>query len=619
MLRPDELVVDNFAGGGGASTGIEQALDELGFAHGIDVALNHDEEACAMYRANHPRTEVMCQSVYKADPRDVVLQASRRRGSDTPLPVGLGWFSPDCTDHSKAKGGAPIRSRASRDLAWVIVHWAKLVGPRVIMMENVEEWLGWGPLRQRRWPDGREMTDLHGNPVLERDPDRAGETFTKWHKALERPGRGLRYNIEFRELRASKYGAPTIRKRLLLIARRDDVAISWPAETHGPGLLPYRTAAECIDWSIPCPSIFERKRPLADATMRRIARGVKRYVLDAAKPFIVGLAHGHHVERPGARCHDTDEPVRTIHAGGGNFAIVQPFIAPITHHGDDRVHAIDDPLRTVTTANRGELALIAPVVVGCGGRAGQSRPRGGDEPMATLTAKADSCFVAATLVQSGYGERDGQAPRALDIEKPLGTVVGTPKHALVAAFLAQHNGGERNENRVMARSADEPLSTTTTRGTQQQVVAAILSHQYSSNTAGGQGDPDQPIKTITTGGHAALVAAFMQKYYSMGGQDAPADEPMHTLTTKARMGLVTITIAGEPYVIVDIGMRMLTPRELFNAQGFPPDYVINPMVNGKPLTKTAQIRMCGNSVCPPLARALVLANFGGAQRAAEVA
>ena len=611
MIDAAELVIDNFAGGGGASTGIEAAIGRP-----IDVALNHDEEACAMYRVNHPGTHVLCQSVFKADPRDVVLEASRRRGAASSLPVGLTWFSPDCTDHSKAKGGKPIRNKASRDLAWVIPLWAERVEPRIILMENVEEWLGWGPLRVRRWPDGREMFDLQGNPVLERDPDRAGEFFQKWLRKMRRPRKGLRYDIEYRELRASHYGAPTIRKRLLLVARRDGEPIVWPAETHGPSLLPYRTAAECIDWSIPCPSIFERKRPLAPATMRRIARGVKRYVLDAAKPFIVGLAHGHHAERAGARSHDTDEPLRTIHAGGGNFALVQPFIAPITHHGDDRVHPIDEPLRTVTTAHRGEHALIAAHITKFQENSIGSAP---DEPLHTAMAGAPRHgVVAATLVQTGYGERPGQAPRSLDLEKPLGTIVGTPKHALVAAFLAQHNGGPNNEG-YAGRAADVPLSTTVTRGTQQQIVTAILSHQYSSNTCGGQGDLREPIKTVTTGGHHALVAAFMQKYYGSGGQDAPAGDPMHTLTAIARMGLVTVTIEGEPYVIVDIGMRMLTPRELFNAQGFPRDYVIDLEWTGHHpksgklgtwrLTKTAQIRMCGNSVCPPISESLVRANF----------
>jgi DNA (cytosine-5)-methyltransferase 1 len=559
MMRPEELVIDNFAGGGGASTGIEAAIGRP-----IDVALNHDQEACAMYRANHPATTVLCQSVYKADPRDVVREASQRRGSDKPLPVGLAWFSPDCTDHSKAKGGAPIRNRHSRDLAWVIIHWAELVGPRIIMMENVEEWLGWGPLRQRRWPSGSPnagapMFDLKGAAVLERDPDREGEYFRKWRRQLRRAS----YKVEFMELRASHYGAPTIRKRLFLVARRDGMPIVWPAPTHGPrgngqGLRSYRTAADCIDWSIPCPSIFARKRPLAEATLRRIAKGIQRYVIDAAEPFIV----------------------------------------PMTHAGSDRVQGIGEPLRTVTCAHRGELAVVVPTIVGCGGRAGQSRPRGGDEPMGTVTAKADACVVAPYLVPR-YGERDGQEPRTREICEPMPTIVPTQNGAsLVTAFMAQHNGG------MVGHRMDDPVSTISQRGTQQQLVAAFIKRDFGTST----GAPaDGPLPTITAdgGGHASLVQAFLLKYYETAiGQDLR--DPLHTATAKARFGLVTVS--GEEWQIVDIGMRMLTARELFRAQGFPEAYIIDPLLHGKPLTKTAQIRMCGNSVCPPLSQALVAAN-----------
>lgn len=498
-ITESEIIVDNFAGGGGASTGIEAA-----FGRPVDIAINHDREAVAMHDANHPHTLHYCQSIWRADPIEVA--AGR--------PIGLAWFSPDCKHFSKAKGGKPVEKHI-RDLAWVVVDWAKAVRPRVIMLENVEEFRDWGPLITTE--DGRQM------PC----PARKGLTFRRWVREL----RALGYQVEWRELRACEYSgivlpvAPTIRKRLFVIARCDGLPIVWPAQTHGAGLIPYRTAAECIDWSIPCPSIFERSRPLAEATMRRIARGVMRYVVNAKQPFIV----------------------------------------PMTHTGGDRVHPIDEPLRTITTAQRGELALVSPQIVGVGGRMGQSRPRGGDEPFQTVTSKGDA--------------------------------------ALVAAFLAQHNTG------VVGHDARSPISTLTSRGTQQGVVTAILSHAYTSNTAGGAGDPRRPMKTITAGGgHHALVAAFLTKYYGTADSCGLA-EPLHTVTSKDRFGLVTVEIAGEPYAIADIGMRMLTPRELFRAQGFPDSYIIDPVLDGKPLTKTAQIRMCGNSVCPPIAEALVRANL----------
>lgn len=469
----DELIVDNFAGGGGASTGIEAA-----FGRPVDVAINHDAQAIAMHSINHPATVHYCESVFSVDPEEIT-------GNQ---PVGLAWFSPDCTHFSKAKGGAP-RSPRVRGLAWVVIRWARRVKPRVIMLENVEEFQDWGPLLE----DGRPS------------PERRGQTFALWRDQLRAAG----YQVEMRELRACDYGAPTTRKRLFVIARRDGLPIAWPAPTHGPGRArPYRTAAECIDWSIPCPSIFDRARPLAENTMRRIARGVMRYVVNAAEPFIVGLAHGSHAERPGSRSHSLHEPIRTVHAGGGNFALVAP-----------------------------------------------------------------------TLVQTGYGERDGQQPRSLDIGAPLGTVVaGGQKHALVAAFLAKHYGG----NETPGTSMRAPMDTITT----QDHHALVTAH-----AEGDRGDQ---------------VHALLMKYYG-SDQDPRLDEPLHTITTRDRFGLVTVR--GEQYAIADIGMRMLRPRELYRAQGFPESYVIDFDYQGKPLPKAAQVRMCGNSVSPPVATALVRANF----------
>ena len=580
-----ELVADSFAGGGGASTGIRMALGRC-----PDIAVNHDGDALAMHEVNHPHTLHIREDVWAVDP---MASIGHRQ-------VGLLWASPDCKHFSKAKGGKPV-SKKIRGLAWVVCKWAAKVKPRVIIMENVEEFRTWGPLIQ---------IDGEWHP----DPARKGETFDRFTARLKRHG----YVIEHRELRACDYGAPTIRKRLFLIARRDRLPIVWPAPTHGNPkslavqrgkLLPWRTAAECIDWTIPCPSIFERKKPLAEATLRRIARGVMRYVVNADTPFIV----------------------------------------PIANYGSGlRVNGIDDPLTTITANPKGGAhAVVVPTLVGVGARAGQSRPRGLDEPTATIVSKADTAIVTAcltkfsenstgqepheplhtvmagaprhgivtaTLIQTGYGERPGQAPRALDIEQPLGTVVGGgAKHAVVAAFLAQHNTMP-NGGIHAGHAASEPVSTISASGAQQQVVTSHLIKLANSDTRSG-GTSEAGLPPARSGentqtaacGHAGEVRAFLVKYYGNDKDGAPLTEPMHTLPTKDRMGLVMVH--GEPYQIVDIGMRMLTPRELATAQGFPADYIIDRRPDGTALTKTAQVRMIGNSVCPPVAAALVSANF----------
>jgi DNA (cytosine-5)-methyltransferase 1 len=459
VIRSWEKIVDCFAGGGGASLGIELAL-----GRSPDVAINHDPEALAMHAANHPRTLHLCGDVWEVKPLDVCQGQAHT--------VGLLWASPDCKHFSKAKGGALKRSKEIRSLAWVVVNWAREVHPRVIILENVEEFQTWGPL------------DGEGRP----DPTKKGETFAEWLAALRAEG----YVVEWRELRACDYGAPTTRKRLFLIARCDAKPIEWPAQTHGRMDRPYRTAAECIDFSIPCPSIFARKKPLAEKTLRRIARGIKRFVLDAADPFVIHLTHS-----------------------------------------DDRINSIREPLRTITCANRGELALVAP-----------------------------------TLVQTGYGERPGQAPRSFDLHAPLGTVVaGGAKHALVCAFLAKHYGG----NETPGSSLAKPFDTVTCKDHHALVEVRIGPHRYEE------------------------VCAFLAS---------------HGLTNRVRVGGDEYVISDiGMHVISDIGMRMLTPRELFRAQGFDDSYQIAPLFNGKPLTKTAQVRMCGNSVSPVMSRALVAANF----------
>ncbi|MCB2218026.1 MAG: DNA cytosine methyltransferase [Desulfobulbaceae bacterium] len=544
----DEMIVDNFAGGGGASTGIEIALGRP-----IDVAINHDQEAVAMHQANHPYTRHLCEDVWAVDP--VAVTCGR--------PVGLAWFSPDCKHFSKAKGGKPV-SRRVRGLAWVVIRWAQKVRPRVIMLENVEEFAGWGPLVPVCDKRGRKKIGPDGKTLLRPCGYNEGATFYRWVGRLE----SLGYTVEWRQLRACDYGAPTIRKRLFLIARCDGLPIVWPEPTHGDPksdevrsgrLLPWRTAAECIEWSVPAPSIFERQRPLAEATMRRIAKGIVRYVIDNPEPFIV----------------------------------------PLTHHGERRAHAISEPLPTVTAAHRGEFAMVAPVM--------------------TEHANASS-------------------PRCMPSDEPLRTICAATKgghHALVTAFMAQHNGGFYDG---AGRAVDAPLSTVTHRGTQQGLVTANLMRQFGKSvgsaatdpvgtiTAGGGGKTGlvtshlvklrgtcrdgqpvtAPMPTVTASGtHVGEVRAFLLKYYG-SDQDPQIREPLHTITTKDRFGLVTVH--GQPYRIVDIGMRMLAPRELYRAQGFSDSYVIDPDVNGKPLTKTAQVRMCGNSVSPPPVTELVRAN-----------
>ncbi|KVG03165.1 DNA methyltransferase [Burkholderia vietnamiensis] len=546
-----ELIVDNFAGGGGTSTGLERA-----FGRPVDIAINHDPEALAMHAANHPHTKHYCESVFDVDPAAIT-------GNQ---PVGLVWLSPDCKHFSKAKGGKPV-SKKIRGLAWIALRWAATVKPRVIMLENVEEFVTWGPLGA----DGRPC------------PKNRGRTFRSFVNALARHG----YRVEHRELRACDFGAPTIRKRLFLVARRDGLPIVWPTPTHGDqkscavragALQPWRTAGvDVIDWSIPCPSIFERERPLKDATLRRIARGIMKFVVNSADPFVIHL----------------------------------------THHGADRAASISAPLATVTGANRGEQAFVAAHITKF--RA-NSTGSAADTPLHTVTAGGDCArpagaahamgIVAATLIQTSYGERPGQAPRVPGLGKPLGTVVAQGvKHAAVTAFLAKHYGG------VTGTRIDVPTGTVTTTDHHAVVTSNIVKLRGTSR----DGQPaDEPLHTVSAGGtHHAEVRAFLIKYYGNEKDGVELREPLHTVPTHDRFGLVTIH--GEDYAIVDIGMRMLTPRELARAQGFPDGYVLDPVVNGKPLSKSAQVRMIGNSVCPDVATALIRANFSHEQQLAHVA
>lgn len=633
-----ELIIDNFAGGGGTSTGLEQA-----FGRPVDIAINHDPEALAMHAANHPHTKHLCESVWDVDPIKVT-------GNQ---PVGLVWLSPDCKHFSKAKGGKPVEKKI-RGLAWVTLRWAAKCKPRVIMLENVEEFKTWGPLLIAE--DGSAKPD----------PAKKGKTFESFLRQLRAHG----YTVDHREYRACDLDTPTIRKRFFLIARRDGIPIQWPAPTHGAPdslgvkagkLLPYRTAAECIDWSIPCPSIFDRKKPLAEATLRRIAKGIMRYVVDAANPFIVGTAF---TNTRASRVFNIEEPLRTTTAQP-EYAIVSPCILPVTHQGSDRTESIEEPFRTITGANRGEKALMSALLAGVGGRAGQSRPRGIAEPVATITSKADGAVVAAFLAKHYTGVVGS------DLEHPIGTVTSADHHSLVTALLTEHANASNQRNMPVdeplrticaqvkgghfglvsahvtkfragatGSALDEPLHTVTAGGKQARpgtgnamgiVTSNLIKMRGTSNAAG----TDEPLGTVSAGGqHHAEVRAFLLKYYGTD-QDPRLEEPLHTVTTKDRYGLVTIE--GQDYEIVDIGLRMLAPRELFRAQGFGDDYIIDSVpdweklfVNGqqvadvnsidwRPLTKSSQVRMCGNSVCPPMARALIQANFAHEREIARVA
>jgi len=571
-----ELVVDLFAGAGGASTGIAGAYREP------DIAVNHNAIAVAVHRANHPNTQHFIEDVFDVDP----IKVTRGR------PVAVLWASPDCRHHSKAKGGKP-RNKRIRGLAWIVLRWAHDVAPRDIELENVEEFIDWGPL------------DAQGHPIKAR----RGETFQAFIAALStglaedhpamaeileflgsdhyKPAlvRGLGYRCDWRELRACDYGAPTIRKRLYVKARRHGAPITWPEPSHAKatagGLKPWRTAAECIDFSLPSRSIFGRKKPIVVNTCRRVAKGLWRYVLNAAELFIV-------------------------HA---------------THHGERRQHGLDAPLPTVTAANRGELMLATPTLTPFlteHANASSQRMFSAEEPLRTQVAQVKGghfSLVAATMVQIGYGERPGQALRALDIGAPLGTVVaGGVKHAAVQAhFIEQANGGFYDGD---GRGMDLPVST-----------------------------------ICTSGANQRLVSAYLVKYYSEGGQWQAANEPMHTVPTKDRMGLVQVVqvpadglapeyragakacadflrehlpehfpesadlvLVGD-YVLVDITLRMLVPRELARAQGFPDSYILDRglfetepgsgVYEWRPVTKTDQVRLIGNSVCPDVAEAIV--------------
>jgi DNA (cytosine-5)-methyltransferase 1 len=498
---PHELIIDNFAGGGGTSTGLEQA-----FKRPVDVAINHDPKALAMHRINHPDTKHYCESVWDIDP----IEATGNQ------PVGLVWLSPDCKHFSKAKGGKPVEKKI-RGLAWVALRWAAKTRPRVIMLENVEEFKTWGTLGK----DGRPC------------PKGKGRTFKSFVNALNRQG----YEVEWRELRACDYGSPTIRKRFFLIARRDGLPIQWPTPTHGHPdsiqvqkgkLKPWRTAAECIDWTIECPSIFTRTRPLATATLERIAKGLDRFVLNSGDPFIVKVNH-------------------TSSSGEVHF----------------RGQSLKQPIQTITGKNGS--GIVAPVLTECANASSQ-RSMPANEPLRTICAQ----------VKGGH-------------------------HAVIAAHIAKNYSG------VIGSDIQEPVHTITAKDHNSLVVSHLSKMK---NNCVGQ-DLSEPMHTMTTINQFAEVRAFLTAFYGNEKDGNSVQEPLRTIPTRDRFGLVKVE--GVDFQISDIGFRMLQPGELFKAQGFPDSYVhdrgLDENGNEIRLTKTEQTRMVGNSVCPQLSRALVEANF----------
>lgn len=678
-----EIIVDNFAGGGGASTGIEMAI-----GRSVDIAINHDPNAVAMHTTNHPDTLHYCESVYEVRPK--IATAGR--------PVALAWFSPDCRHFSKAKGAKPVE-KAIRGLAWVVLRWGLDVKPRVMKLENVVEFKTWGPL-------------LAGE--MRPDPARAGETFEAFigmlttgisahHPALAecceflnisldseeaaRLVKGLGYAVEYRELRACDYGAPTIRKRFFMVMRCDGKPNVWPEPTHGDPkspavqagkLAPWRTAAECIDWSIAAPSIFGRKKPLAENTLKRIARGIQRFVLDNPTPFIVKCnhtstrsgydcfrgqslneplqtitkKHGYAIAVPhltkfrtGATGQEVTEPVPTITAGtskrpGGNghaMGMVEAALTPfLAGNGGSEYQAkprpLEKPAHTILKQSRA--CVVAPVIAR---QFGASTGHRADEPSATITAGGGgkSQLVVPTLIQMGYGERPGQEPRVLQLDNPLGTVTaGGNKFATVSAFLAKHYGGNYAGPGV---GLDEPAHSVTT----VDHHAVVAAHLMVNNTGHPGGVVDQPTHTITTGNHHAAVTSHLVKLRGTCRDGQRTDQPMPTITAggthvgevktmlavdgydeqRAQQALEflreycgpdstgLVTLDGVVYRIVDIGMRMLQPHELYQAQGFPEWYIIDQDFRGVKYAKDKQVARCGNAVPPPFAEALVRANL----------
>ena len=616
----DEIIVDNFAGGGGASTGIELATGRR-----VAIAINHDPDAIRMHRTNHPYTEHLQASVWDVDP------VAECRGR----PVGLAWFSPDCKHFSKAKGAALV-DRKIRGLAWITLRWAAKVRPRVIILENVEEFQTWGPVRK-------------GKPVKKL----AGTTFRKFIRQLE----ALGYTVEFRELVAADFGAPTSRKRFYMVARCDGKPIVWPKPTHSKtgadGLPKWRSAAEIIDWSLPCPSVFDTKadimgkyglkavRPLAKNTMRRIIRGVDKFTILSGKPFIVPTGYG---ERKGQapRVHDIDAPVPTI-VGTGKENLCRPLLAPVTvTNTSNSVGAtVGEPMNTVRTGGGGGQMLVTPFLAECNHSGGGHIAPVGDA-YKTITAKHTGGIVAPSLIQ--YHTEQTESARAAGLGAPINTVDASNRYGLTCANLVEYYTGGRPLDITDAMH-------TVTSHDREAVVAAHIAKYYGGVVGEKVGEP---LPTVTAIDHNAVCAAHVVKFKG-DNVGTPPSEPLQTVTASAgkeracsggtfavcrahlakiRSGddlghwpeirallneycgyaladdeVLLLEISGALYYIADIGLRMLSPRELYNAMGFPPDYIIDHDYLGNEYKKSAQVARCGNAVCPPMATALVRANL----------
>lgn len=580
-----EIIVDNFAGGGGASSGIELALGRI-----VNAAINHDPAAILMHKTNHPYTEHYQASVWDINPREVC------RGR----PVALAWFSPDCKHFSKAKGAALV-DKHIRGLAWITLRWAGTVRPRVIILENVEEFQTWGPVRK-------------GKPVKKK----TGQTFQKFIAQL----RDLGYEVEWRELVAADYGAPTTRKRFVLIARCDGRAICWPEPTHAPRdseavksgkLLPWRSAAEIIDWSLPCPSIFDTKaeikekyglsavRPLANNTMRRIIRGVDKFTIKSGTPFLVPSGYG---EREGQapRVHDVNEPLPTA-VGKGKHAVCDPLLAPVTvTNTSNSVGApAGEPVHTVTTA--GNQMLVTPNLMCIGQTGGGDRIRDVREPAPTTVSKQEACLTAASLIQ--YHTEQTENVRASGLGGPINTVDASNRYGLTCANLVEYYTGGR------PLGVKDPMHTVTSHDREALVAAHVV--KFKRDEVGTS--PMKPVPTQTSSGVFAVCKVHLCKIRPEDNwnlQHWPEIRALLNQHCGYQMeddDILLLEIGGAVYYIADIGLRMLSPRELYNAMGFPPDYIIDRDYLGRPYPKNEQVARCGNAVCPPMAAAVVRANF----------
>ena len=522
------MFIDNFAGGGGASTGIEIAI-----GRSVDIAINHDPDAIAMHKANHPNSKHYCEDVREVNP----IEACNDK------PVALAWFSPDCKHFSRAKGGKPVNKHI-RGLAWVAIRWALLVRPRVIMLENVPEIQSWCPLGK----DNKPIKEVIGTTfngfikILSTGIDKTNAAFIECCEALEIDvdspeadtlARGLGYDVDYKELMSCDYGAPTTRKRLYLIARSDGKPIIWAKPTHGQKdsdkvkngeLLPYHTVAECIDWEIPAKSIFDRDKPLCENTLKRIARGIQKFVINNPKPFIVPIGYGEREEQK------------------------------------PRVNSINEPLGTVVSSSKHYL-------------------------------------VTPTLIQY-HGEQSDSEVRGQGLAEPLMTIGASPRYALAVAELIKNYGDS-------SKGGLDTVEPTETSGDSPDALMASHILTLRNNMDGQK--VDEPLTTVScSGAHHAEVQALLIKYYSTGIAKS-VEEPLDTITAEERFAL--ITVHGEQYIISDIKMRMLQPRELFRAQGFPEDYIIDKDYEGKTYSKKKQVARCGNAVTPPVATALVKANL----------